>query len=72
MKIERIRNDVTPVREALASMHEQAAEISGMVVLVCKNGDENYDYFIAGTVGAERAIGRLEIIKQALLNKIRF
>lgn len=43
-----------------------------MVVLVAMNDDEDYDYYIAGSIGAERTIGRLEIIKRAMLDKVVF
>lgn len=70
--VERIRGGIMPVRQAISELEAQAGEISGMVVLVCKNGDEDYDYYVAGTIGAERALGRLEIIKRAILNMVRF
>lgn len=72
MAVELIRKDIMPVRQALSSLQSQADDISGMVVLICKNNDEDYDYYVAGTIGAERALGRLEIIKQAIINKVRF
>ena len=72
MSIERIRSNIMPVRQAIAELEAQADDISGMVVLVCKNHDEDYDYYVAGTIGAERALGRLEIIKRAILNMVRF
>ena len=70
-KIARIRQDIMPVKEAIAALQDSADKISGLVVLVMHDDDENYDYYIAGTVGAERTIGRLEIIKRALLDKVR-
>ncbi len=69
--IERIRGNILPVREALAELEARVDEISGLVVLVSRNGDEDYDYYVAGTIGAERALGRLEIIKRAILNMVR-
>ncbi len=69
--VERIRGNIIPVRQAIADLEASADEISGLVVLVSKNGDEDYDYYVAGTIGAERAIGRLEIIKRAILNMVR-
>jgi hypothetical protein len=70
VSVERIRKDILPVSEAIAELQKSVDEISGMVVLVCKDGDEKYDYYVAGTIGAERAIGRLEIIKRAILDKV--
>ena len=72
MSIERIRSHIMPVREAIADLQAQADHISGLVVLVCKNDDEDYDYYVAGTIGAERALGRLDIVKRAILDKVRF
>ena len=70
--VERIRGSIIPVRQAVADLQAHADEISGLVVLVCKNNDEDYDYYVAGTIGAERTLGRLEIIKRAILNMVRF
>lgn len=70
--VEPIRASIMPVRQAIAELEAKADEISGMVVLVCKNNDEDYDYYVAGTVGAERTLGRLEIVKRAILNMVRF
>jgi hypothetical protein len=72
MSIEPIRRDMKPVRQAIADLQQHADEISGLVVLVCTNDDEDYDFYIAGSIGAERALGRLEIIKRAILNKVQF
>lgn len=71
MPVERIRRDIMPVRQAIADLEARADKISGLVVLVCENGDEDYDYYVAGSIGAERTIGRLEIIKRAILDKVR-
>lgn len=70
-KVERIRSSIMPVRQAIAELEANADKISGLVVLVSTNGDEDYDYYVAGTIGAERALGRLEIIKRAILNMVR-
>lgn len=72
MTVQRIRRDIMPVKQAIAEMEQNADKISGMVVLVCQNNDEDYDYYVAGTIGAERAVGRLEIIKRAILDKVQF
>ena len=72
MTVERIRKDIMPVREAIAQLDANADKISGMVVLVCLNKDEDYDYYVAGTIGAERTLGRLEILKRAILDKVKF
>jgi hypothetical protein len=69
--VEKIRGNILPVRQAIAELQEHADEISGLVVLVCKNDDEDYDYYVAGTIGAERTLGRLEIIKRAIIDKVR-
>lgn len=71
MPVERIRSNILPVREAIAELEARADEITGLVVLVSRDNDENYDYYVAGTIGAERALGRLEIIKRAILNMVR-
>jgi hypothetical protein len=70
MSVQPIRKNLTPIRDAIDELHANADNISGMVVLVCTNNDEDYDYWIAGTVGVERAVGRLEIIQQALVKRI--
>ena len=70
MSVEPIRKHITPVKQAIADLEAQADKISGMIVLVCTNNDEDYDYYIAGTIGAERAVGRLEIIKRAILDRV--
>ena len=72
MTVARIRDDIMPVREAIAQLDANADKISGMVVLVCLNKDEDYDYYVAGTIGAERTLGRLEILKRAILDKVKF
>jgi hypothetical protein len=72
MTVELIRKDIKPVRQALSELQANADKISGLVVLVSMNDDEDYDYYIAGTIGAERTIGRMEIVKRALLDKILF
>lgn len=69
--VERIRSEILPVRQAIAELEAHADEISGLVILVSKNSDEDYDYYVAGTIGAERALGRIEIIKRAILNMVR-
>jgi hypothetical protein len=72
MTVELIRTNIKPVRQAISELQDQADQISGLVVLVCINDDADYDYYIAGSIGAERTIGRLEIIKRALLDKVMF
>ena len=71
MKVERIRSDIMPVRQAIADLEANVDKISGMVILVSINGDEDYDYYVAGSIGAERTLGRLEIVKRAILNMVR-
>lgn len=70
MTVEPIRKSIMPVRQAIAKLEANADKISGLVVLVSINDDEDYDYYVAGTIGAERTIGRLEIIKSALIDKV--
>ena len=72
MSVTNIRKDIMPVRQAIANLEAQADKITGLVVLVSTNNDEDYDYYVAGTIGAERALGRLEILKRAILNMVRF
>ena len=71
MGVTRIRGDIMPVRQAISELEANADRISGLVVLVSINGDEDYDYYVAGTIGAERTLGRLEILKRAILNMVR-
>lgn len=70
MTVEPIRRNIKPVRQAIDELQANADQISGMVILVCTNDDEDYDYYVAGTVGAERTIGRLEIVQRAFLDKV--
>jgi len=69
MNVEAIRNDFVPVHEALKQLSEKEAEIEGVLVLVAnKNG--GYTYFMGGALMAETTIGRLEVVKRALLRQV--
>lgn len=69
-KVEQIRDDFQPVHEGINDLVKNEDEIEGMAVMVCtKNG--NYYSFVAGTVFAEQAIGRLEVLKRELLARIK-
>jgi hypothetical protein len=72
MTVESIRPGIKPVKQAIDELQANADKISGLVILVCLNNDEDYDYYVAGSIGAERTIGRLEIIKRSILDKVLF
>lgn len=64
-----INEHIKPIAIAIDQLRHQQAELEGMVILAFdKKGD--YDFYVAGTVSAERTIGVLEIVKAALLKKV--
>lgn len=72
MNIQPINKNIKSVKQAINELSENADNISGMLVLVCLDNDENYDYYVAGIIGAERMLGRIEIVKRSILDKVQF
>ena len=65
-----IAGTVFNVEQAIEDLRSRAKTFKGLVVLTTDQ-DDQYDFYIAGSVGAETTLGRIEVLKRALLRTIK-